>query len=69
MREITGDIRNCPRASDIFFCKYCDYDSECGKQISEMSDEEREAHYSKIFSEFEEWRVKTFPHSLPSEKP
>lgn len=59
----TGNIRTCPRASDIFFCKYCEYDSKCGRQLNEMTDEERNAHYKKIFSEFEEWRVKTFPHS------
>lgn len=59
----TGDILTCPRASDIFFCKYCDHDSDCGRQINEMTGEERDAHFKKVFSEFEEWRVKTFQHS------
>ena len=62
MSEVTGDINTCPRASHIFFCKYCDYDSDCGEQVLAMTDEERKSHYKKVFSEFEEWRKATFPH-------
>jgi len=61
LSDVTGDVRTCPRASDIFFCKYCEYDSDCGTQVSEMSEEEREAHYKRIFEKFEEWRRSTFP--------
>lgn len=63
MSDVTGNIRTCPRVTDIFFCKYCDFDSDCGAQILEMTDEERDAHYKHVFNEFEKWRVTTFPHS------
>ena len=66
MSEVTGDIRTCPKASSIFICKYCEYDSKCGEQLLAMTDEEREAHYNQVFSEFEEWRISTFPNSLLS---
>jgi len=63
MSEVTGNIRTCPKASHIFFCKYCEYDSDCGTQLLEMTEEERKAHYKRIFDEFEEWRISTFPTS------
>lgn len=67
MSEVTGNIRTCPKASSIFICKYCDYDSKCGEQILNMTENERKAHYERIFSEFEDWRIKTFPTSLLKE--
>ena len=48
----TGDVTTCPKASAIFICKYCGYDSKCEEQLTAMTDEEREAHYRSIFSEF-----------------
>ena len=56
MSEVTGDINNCPRVSDIFFCKYCEYDSTCGEQLKNMTNEEVENHYKKVFSEFDKWK-------------
>ena len=48
----TGDINTCPKASAIFICKYCKYDTKCGEQVAAMTDEEREAHFQRILSEF-----------------
>ena len=46
MSDVTGDPRTCPKFQSIFICKYCEFDSQCGEIIFNMTEEEREELYA-----------------------